>query len=217
MNALHTTLLILSAAVAYAEPLALNEAGVRHLRDCSHLIAVGSLTTTRKLAYFSESSGSFVGSTESEAASNLRPEVFAVALHSSDLHIERSLFDRTNRPAVVDLSVVWADSVSVSPNAGSGSFCPPVSLAAQKKEQRLWFLARRNGIWECIADYPEDKTEFVVEVLVRLAAERPSPVELLDPFESDAQEVDAGEPATRSESDSEGGDKPQPESEGRSR
>ena len=187
MISLRTTLLMLSAAVLHAEPLALNEAGVRHLRDYSHLIAVGSLSTTRKVAYFSGPSGSFVGSTESEAASNLRPEVFAVALHCSDLNIERILLDRTNRPRIADLSVVWTDSVSVSSDAGTSSFSPAVSLAAQKKEKRIWFLARRNGIWECVADYPESKTEFVADALTRLEAERPAPAELLDPFKSNAQ------------------------------
>lgn len=39
----------------------------------------------------------------------------------------------------------------------------------------------------------------------------------LDPKPNKAEQVGAGQPATRSESDSEGGDRPQPESEGRSR
>ena len=54
------------------------------------------------------------------------------------------------------------------------------------------------------------------DVLIANAAERAIIVEL-EPITSNAEQVGTGQPATRPESKSTGGDKPQPESEGRSR
>jgi hypothetical protein len=50
-----------------------------------------------------------------------------------------------------------------------------------------------------------------------LAVWRDGAVALISPLTMDAEQVGTGQPATRPELKSEGGDKPQPEAEGRSR
>ena len=56
-----------------------------------------------------------------------------------------------------------------------------------------------------------------IEVCVIPDSSRPIAEDYLEPSNQNAEQDGAGQPATRSESDSEGGDKPQPEAEGRSR
>ncbi len=166
-----------------ASDLDLNEQAIREFEPVSHLIVTGQLTAIRKIAFFDDDSGAFIGHTEEEAAKAIHPNAFAMAVYCADLKVNSVLSNQTNQQKVEKLSIIWTGTTAIVPSAGSSSMCPPVSHHAQDKNERLWFL-KRTGTWRSLVDVDPNKAALTEEVLAKVEAEKREALKKLpDPFQ----------------------------------